>query len=106
MSYDEIDAQHDAMVQAMYDSFFDDRATFFTRDTLGGYRFNVTRATLAEQGFDTGARTPGIPSLGSDDVLTMPRGKPYLTGRWDIPGTYQLTCTLHPEMNLKVVVDS
>jgi hypothetical protein len=46
------------------DSFFDDRATFFTRDTVGGYRFNLTRATLAEQGFDTGARSPGFPSLG------------------------------------------
>lgn len=50
------------------DSAFGDRATFFTSDTLGGYRFNVTRATLAEQGFDTGARTPGIPSLGFTGV--------------------------------------
>jgi hypothetical protein len=50
------------------DSFLDDRATFFTRDTLGGYRFNLTRATLAEQGFDTGARSPGVPSIGYTGV--------------------------------------
>jgi plastocyanin len=45
-----------------------------------------------------------VPSFGSDDVRTMPRGDPYVTGRWTKPGTYRLTCTLHPEMNLRVVV--
>ncbi len=46
----------------------------------------------------------GVPSFGTDDVRTMPRGKPYVTGPWQRPGTYHLTCTLHPEMNLQVVV--
>jgi plastocyanin len=45
-----------------------------------------------------------VPSFGSDDVRTMPRGDPYVTEPWTKPGTYQLTCTLHPEMNLRVVV--
>jgi lipopolysaccharide assembly outer membrane protein LptD (OstA) len=45
------------------DSLLDDKLTFYTRDTVGGYRFNFTRATLAEQGFGPG-RSPGIPSVG------------------------------------------
>jgi plastocyanin len=45
-----------------------------------------------------------VPSFGSDDVRTMPRGDPFVTEPWTKPGTYQLTCTLHPEMNLRVVV--
>jgi plastocyanin len=45
-----------------------------------------------------------VPSFGTDDVRTMPRGDPFVTGPWKRPGTYHLTCTLHPEMNLRVVV--
>jgi lipopolysaccharide assembly outer membrane protein LptD (OstA) len=50
------------------DSFWNDRLTFFSRNTVGGYRFNQTRATLAEQGFDAGVRSPGIPALGFTGV--------------------------------------
>jgi plastocyanin len=28
----------------------------------------------------------------------------YMSGRWMTPGTYWLTCTVHPGMNLKIVV--
>jgi plastocyanin len=35
----------------------------------------------------------------------MPRGQPFETGAWETPGSYQVTCTLHPEMNLDVVVE-
>jgi plastocyanin len=28
----------------------------------------------------------------------------YTTGAWNTPGTYYLTCSIHPEMNVKVVV--
>lgn len=48
----------------------------------------------------------GVPSFGADNVRSMARGEPYLTAPWDTPGSYQLTCTLHPEMNLTVVVDT
>jgi plastocyanin len=48
----------------------------------------------------------GVPSFGPDDLRSMPRGDPFVTGSWDEPGSYDLTCTLHPEMNLKVVVDA
>lgn len=46
----------------------------------------------------------GVPSFGPDRVRSMPRGDPFVSGPWDTPGTYQLTCTLHPAMNLEVVV--
>jgi plastocyanin len=47
----------------------------------------------------------GMPSFGPDDVRSMPRGDPFLTAPWETPGSYQLTCTLHPEMNLDVIVE-
>jgi plastocyanin len=47
----------------------------------------------------------GVPSFGPDRVRSMPRGDPFVTGAWDAPGSYQVTCTLHPEMNLEVVVE-
>ena len=47
---------------------------------------------------------PAVPSFGPDKVRSMPRGDPFLTASWDTPGTYEITCTLHPEMNLEVVV--
>ena len=48
----------------------------------------------------------GVPSFGPDDVRSMPRGDPFVTGPWEEPGSYELTCTLHPEMNLEVVVEA
>ena len=48
----------------------------------------------------------GVPSFGPDNVRSMPRGEPFATGPWDTPGTFQLTCTLHPEMNLDVLVET
>jgi plastocyanin len=47
----------------------------------------------------------GVPSFGPDNVRSMPRGDPFVTGAWNEPGTYDLTCTLHPGMNLEVVVE-
>jgi len=45
----------------------------------------------------------GVPITGAhlmetNDVLT--------TGRWNTPGTYTLTCSVHPEMTVKVIVTS
>jgi plastocyanin len=47
----------------------------------------------------------GAPMLGVNNVRTMPRGEPFITEAWDTTGTFQMTCTLHPEMNLDVVVE-
>jgi plastocyanin len=48
---------------------------------------------------------PAVPTFGADNVRSMSRGKPFVTGAWETPGSYQLTCTLHPEMNITVVVE-
>lgn len=56
----------------------------------------------------TDARTmnqPGMP--GMDDAYgthVSETGDVYKTKSWATPGTYHLTCTLHPEMNVDVVV--
>ncbi|MDQ1722799.1 MAG: hypothetical protein QOI26_2533 [Pseudonocardiales bacterium] len=47
------------------------------------------------------ADADGVPISGpnlmeTNDVLT--------TGRWNTPGSYTLTCSVHPEMTVKVIV--
>jgi len=47
------------------------------------------------------ADAAGVPITGAhllqtNDILT--------TGHWNTPGTYTLTCSVHPEMTVKVVV--
>jgi plastocyanin len=39
-----------------------------------------------------------------DARLLMQQNDTYTTGRWNAPGRYQLTCSVHPEMNTTVVV--
>jgi len=36
--------------------------------------------------------------------VLLERNQTYTTGVWNTPGTYLMTCTVHPEMNLKVIV--
>jgi plastocyanin len=43
----------------------------------------------------------GMPTLGSP---LMETNSVETTGPWDRPGTYYLTCSVHPKMTLKVVV--
>jgi plastocyanin len=54
-------------------------------------------------GFDQHVYSPqrGDPVLG---FHLMQTNAIFTTGRWMSPGTYYLTCTVHPGMNLKVVV--
>jgi plastocyanin len=48
--------------------------------------------------------------LGTDKNVPVPRRQlletddTYTTGAWNTPGTYHLTCSVHPEMTVKVVV--
>jgi plastocyanin len=44
---------------------------------------------------------PGNPMTG---FHLMQTNSVYTTGRWMTVGTFELTCTVHPGMNLKVVV--
>ena len=46
-------------------------------------------------------RTPGVPVVG---FHLMETNGVDTTDRWERPGTYYLTCSVHPKMTLKVVV--
>ena len=47
---------------------------------------------------------PGLPGLGSRNSHLSEHGDRWVTDRWSVPGTYFLTCQLHPEMTLEVRV--
>lgn len=44
---------------------------------------------------------PGMPPIGFELMQT---NSVYVTEAWDSPGTYYLTCSVHPKMTLEVVV--
>jgi len=46
----------------------------------------------------------GAPSFGGASGHRAEVGDLWTTPPWETPGTYWVTCTLHPSMNLKVVV--
>jgi plastocyanin len=46
----------------------------------------------------------GLPRLGARNQHLSERGDHWTTGAWNAPGTYFLTCQLHPEMTLEVRV--
>jgi len=47
---------------------------------------------------------PGLPRLGSRNAHLSERGDHWTTDPWKVPGTYAITCQLHPEMTLEVRV--
>jgi plastocyanin len=50
---------------------------------------------------------PGTPSLGPRGAFLSQSGQTYTTAKWNTPGTYRVTCSLHPEMTVTVrVTDS
>ena len=52
------------------DDVANDSFTFFSDNTAGGYQFQPTRATLAQQGFLLPTINPGIPALGQTGITT------------------------------------
>jgi plastocyanin len=44
---------------------------------------------------------PHVPVVG---FHLMPTDSVYTTGPWEAPGTYYMTCSVHPDMTLKVIV--
>src|SRR5437879_2426329 len=46
----------------------------------------------------------GLPRLGSRNAHLSQRGDRWTTGAWNVPGTFFITCQLHPEMTLEVRV--
>ena len=47
------------------------------------------------------ADAAGVPVSGPHLMQT---NDVYTTGRWNTPGTYTLTCSVHPEMTVRVIV--
>lgn len=47
------------------------------------------------------ADAAGVPVTG---MHLMQTNDVYITGQWNTPGEYDLTCSVHPEMNVKVLV--
>ncbi len=66
--------------------------------------------------FQNNSRWIHIIGPGQGGHLATPNGEPvsgrllmsqndvYTTGQWNTPGTYHLTCSVHPEMTTKIVV--
>lgn len=46
----------------------------------------------------------GTPHLGQYGLMVTESSDTVVSGPWNQPGTYRLTCQLHPEMNITVVV--
>jgi lipopolysaccharide assembly outer membrane protein LptD (OstA) len=68
------------------DSVLEDRATLVSDNTLSVLRFNLTGASLREQGFPAGGDPgPGIPSLGFTGVTTDPVYRADLRQELDFP---------------------
>jgi len=49
-------------------------------------------------------KAQGAPSFGGLSGHRTEVGRRWTTPPWTTPGTYSVTCTLHPSMNLTVVV--
>ncbi len=50
------------------------------------------------------ASEPGSAQLGTRGAALSETGDTYVAGPWNTPGTYHITCSLHPEMNITIVV--
>jgi plastocyanin len=46
----------------------------------------------------------GAPALGARGAFLSQTGDEFVTAPWNTPGTYHITCSLHPEMNITVIV--
>ena len=44
--------------------------------------------------------TPRAPA----DLFVSEKGDTFVSGPWTTPGTFHITCQLHPEMNITVIV--
>ena len=46
----------------------------------------------------------GAPSFGGAAGIRTEVGERWTSPPWNTPGTYRITCTLHPSMNMTIVV--
>jgi plastocyanin len=50
------------------------------------------------------ASNSNVPHLGDRGVFNSETGDTFVVGPWNTPGTYKITCQLHPRMNITVIV--
>lgn len=58
--------------------------------------------TIGQNGQDEAQR--GAPDFGGTAGHTIQGGDSWITPPWNTAGTYHVTCTVHPGMNLTVIV--
>ncbi|GAA1991615.1 hypothetical protein [Catenulispora subtropica] len=92
------------LVGMRQESFSRDTVTLHVGDTLELFNDSDFLHVVAPGRDARVADQAGEPRFGARDVVSVPRGTAYQTMTWGAPGTYHVTCTLHPEMNLTVVV--
>jgi Copper binding proteins, plastocyanin/azurin family. len=46
----------------------------------------------------------GAPAMGSRGLHMFQSGDRYTTATWNTPGSYAVTCSLHPDMTMRVTV--
>lgn len=72
----------------------------FTNDQNSGTQHILV---IGNQG--TPANEAGAPDFGGTSGHTIQPGQSFTTGAWNTPGTYHVTCVIHPTtMNLTVTV--
>lgn len=82
-----------------------------------GYSKKVIRVHVGDRiTFQNNSRWIHIIGAGTEGHLVYPKHEPvksrllmsendvYRTGRWMKPGTYYMTCSVHPDMTTKIVV--
>jgi len=92
------------LVTMRQEDFSKDTVTLHVGETLELFNDSNFLHVLAPGQDARVADQAGEPRFGTRDVVSVPRGTSYQTLTWGAPGTYHVTCTLHPEMNLTVVV--
>ncbi|GAA2043806.1 hypothetical protein GCM10009839_53950 [Catenulispora yoronensis] len=92
------------LVGMRQEDFSKDTVTLHVGDTLKLFNDSNFLHVVAPGEDARVADQAGEPRFGARDVVSVPRGTAYQTMTWGAPGTYHVTCTLHPEMNLTVIV--
>lgn len=90
------------MTEDQYDV---DEVDIFTGDTVTFVNNSAFLHVLAPGEAARLEAQSGIPPLDHDlDTHISMAGDVYTTGRWNTPGDYNMTCTLHPAMTVTINV--
>lgn len=73
--------------------------TFKNEDTGALHILVIGEGGLAKE-------EPGAPDIGGSGGHRSERGDVFTTPAWSQPGSYHVTCTVHPDMTLNVNVSS